>query len=110
MNSPVGITNGLLLIRINEDEDLDGTFNAANEDQYSIEINNVDPGWNLYSFRYSELAALFNGQPTNAAGNDLHEPDKIHQVEFLFLANPSSGYSRLLMDYVVFTEGGPLNP
>jgi hypothetical protein len=110
LNSPVGINNELLLIRINEDEDLDGTFNGANEDQYSIEIRNVDPGWNLYSFKYSELAALFNGQPTSAAGNDLHEPDKIHQVEFLFLADPSSGYSRLLMDYVVFTEGGPLDP
>jgi hypothetical protein len=28
----------------------------------------------------------------------------------LMLANPSSGYSQLYLDYVVFTSNGPLQP
>jgi hypothetical protein len=109
--SPIGVSNELLLIRINEDENLDGSFNAASEDQYSIEIRDVEDGkWSLYSIKYSDLTALVNGQPVTPAGNALHEPDKINQIEFLFLANPSSGYSQLYMDYVIFTEGGPLQP
>lgn len=109
--SPEGINNELLLIRINEDDNMDGSFNAANEDQYAIEIRDVDnEKWSLLSLRYADLTALVNGAPVEPAGNGLREPDKIHQVEFLFLANPSSGYSQMYLDYVIFTEGGPLEP
>jgi hypothetical protein len=51
-----------------------------------------------------------NGAPGNPAGNGVHEPEKINKIELLMLANPNSGYSRLLIDYIIFTEGGPLEP
>ena len=108
--SPVGIDNELLLIRINEDDNLNGSFNGANEDQWSIEIRDVTAGWNQISLKYSDLVTLVNGAPGNPAGNGVYEPDKINKIEFLFLANPSSGYSQMYMDYVIFTEGGPLKP
>jgi hypothetical protein len=51
-----------------------------------------------------------NGAETAPIGNGLHEPDKLVQVSILFLANPASGYSQAYLDYVTFTEGGPLQP
>jgi hypothetical protein len=38
------------------------------------------------------------------------EPDRLQKVSVLMLANPSSGYSQLYLDYVVFTSNGPLQP
>lgn len=108
--SPPGINNELLLIRINEDDNLDGNYNGGTEDQWSVELREVQDGWSVVSLRYSDLQALIESQPVNPAGNGLHEPDKIDRIEFLFLANPSSGYSQMYMDYIIFTEGGPLEP
>jgi hypothetical protein len=108
--SPDGISNEVLLIRVNEDDNLNGSFSGANEDQYSIELKDIPAGWNSISIPYTDLETLVNGQPGTPAGNGIREPDKIHQVEFLFLANPSSGYSQIYLDYVVFTSNGPWEP
>jgi hypothetical protein len=108
--SPAEYNNELLLIRINEDDNLNGSHNGSNEDQWSAEIREVAAGWNQISLRYADLVTLVNGAPGNPAGNGVHEPEKINKIELLMLANPNSGYSRLLIDYIIFTEGGPLEP
>ena len=46
----------------------------------------------------------------NQNGNKTLNPDKILQMSVLFLADPTSGYSQAYLDYVIFTENGPLNP
>jgi hypothetical protein len=105
---PDTLSNGVVLFQFREDENDDGTFNDANEDMYSLELTKLEPGWQIVSIKYSELIALENGMPTTAKGNEQHNPDKLHMVSCLFLANPASGYSQALMDYIIFTNDGPL--
>lgn len=107
---PEGITNEIVLLQFREDENGNGSYSPSNEDMYSVELRGLNVGWQLISMKYSDLASLTNGAPSTPAGNGVHEPDKLMQVSVLFLANPSSGYSQTYMDYLVFTENGPLQP
>ena len=109
---PSGLTNPLLLVQFREDENEDGEFDEATEDMYAVEIpaGSLTTGWQLISIKYSDLTALANGAPVDPNGNGNHEPNKLWKISNLFLANPSSGYAQLYMDYVIFTEGGPLKP
>lgn len=104
------INNALILFQFTEDDNGDGVYTANQEDMFSIEVSLSNPGWQQISTKYSDLATLINGQPGAAIGNGLHEPDKLLQVSVLFLANPTSGYSQTYMDYLIFTENGPLQP
>lgn len=110
LDKPEGINNEIVLIRFSEDDNGDGTFQESSEDQYSLELRGLETNWQLISERYSDLVALVNGAPATPNGNGLHEPDKIIQISVLFLADPSSGYSQTLMDYMIFTEGKALQP
>ncbi len=104
------LSNGLVLFQFREDDNNDGVFTENVEDMYSVEINMSENGWKLYSYKYGDLATLINGQPSAAIGNGVHEPHKLIQISMLFLANPNSGYAHTYMDYLTFTQGGPLVP
>lgn len=108
VNRPVDYNNGIILFQFKEDENGDGTFTEASEDLYAVEIRDLDPGWRVWSIKYSDLVNLVNGTPAEPNGNKQHNPDKIHTISCLFLANPSSGYSQVFVDYVAFTKGEPL--
>lgn len=108
LNRPKGITNGVVLFQFKEDDNGDGSFNAANEDMYAIEIRGLKEGWQIVSVKYADLISLVNGAPAAPKGNGANEPNKLHTISCLFLADPSSGYSRVLMDYLVFTQNAPL--
>lgn len=107
---PEGITNEIVLFRFNEDENEDGLWSDSSEDQWALELTGLDQGWQQVSIRYSDMVTLINGQPAAPFGNGLYEPNKLHTISVLFLANPATGYSQTLMDYLIFTEGGPLVP
>lgn len=109
---PEGINNALLLLQFPEDDNEDGSHNANTEDMWAYELrpSDIGTGWQTLSLRYSDMVTLVNGAPGDPAGNGLHEPNKLLQVNFLMLANPASGYSQTLIDYVIFTENGPLQP
>jgi len=82
---------------------------------YSIELKHggdegLQAGWQTISVRYSDLTALVNGSPATPNGNGILEPHKLMEVRTLFLADPNSGYSQTFMDYMIFTENGPLEP
>lgn len=98
-----GLPNTLVLFRFDEDENEDGTFDANNEDQFSYEINVDWEGWKLVSIKYDEL----NG---GGNGGGVFNPDKLNKVEVLHLANPSSGFAKSGLDYLIFTQNGPLEP
>ena len=102
-----GLDNGIILLQLREDDNGDGTYSEGNEDMWSVEIR---PGsaWALNSYKYSDLVTLVNGAASAALGNGLHEPDKLHRVSILFLANPSSGYAECDTDMLCFTENAPL--
>ncbi|MCB9245057.1 MAG: hypothetical protein H6606_01390 [Flavobacteriales bacterium] len=105
---PDTLRNGFLLFRFSEDENGDGTFTEASEDQYAVEVHDMDPGWNIVSFKYADLQYLINGSPATPKGNGVKNPDKLNMLSCLLLADPSSGYAQVLMDYMVFTIGEPL--
>ncbi|MBO6517444.1 MAG: hypothetical protein JJ975_12935 [Bacteroidia bacterium] len=106
---PDTLTNGIVLFQFKEDDNDDGNFTEANEDMYSLELKNLDAGWQIVSMKYSDMIALVNGSPSSPNGNGQHNPDKLHTLSCLFLANPATGYSKALMDFVIFTEGNPLS-
>ena len=107
---PSAYDNGLTLIQFREDDNGDGTYSNGVEDLWAFEISGGTDGWSTISRKYEDIVTLVNGAETTPIGNGLHEPDKLVQVSILFLANPASGYSQAYLDYVTFTEGGPLQP
>lgn len=109
---PEGIVNEIVLFQFREDDNGDGVFSEGSEDMFALELSASDlvAGWQLVSVRYADMPTLQNGQPAAPFGNGLYEPHKLQRVSCLFLANPASGYSQTLMDYLIFTEGGPLVP
>lgn len=110
LNKPAAISNEIVLIRFFEDDNMDGVFTEATEDMYALELQGLETGWQQISIRYADLVSLVNGQPANPNGNGVREPHKLRQVSVLFLADPATGYSQTLMDYLIFTENGPLEP
>ena len=104
------LTNSLILFQFQEDDNADGNYTAASEDQYAVEIPVNWTGWKLVSLKYNDIPCLVNGQPAAPAGDGVHNSNKIKQVNMLHLANPASGYAKAKLDYIIFTENGPLNP
>jgi hypothetical protein len=98
-----GLPNSLVLFRFDEDENEDGTFDPASEDQYQKEIPIDWEGWKLISIPYNELDG-------GGTGNGAYNPDKLNKVSVLHLANPASGFAKSGLDYMIFTENGPLQP
>jgi hypothetical protein len=110
LNLPEGITNAKLLIRFFEDDDNDGIFEDATEDTYSLWLDDLDYGWQKVSVKYSDMTAIVDGNPADANGNKIHNPDLLNYMDVLLLADPATGFSQVQMDYMIFTEDEPLNP
>ncbi len=102
--------NSIILFQFEEDENGDGTFDGATEDMYSLEIPVNWTGWKLVSIKYSDLPSLASGVPVAANGNAVHNSDRISTINMLHLANPATGHARSKLDYLIFTENGPLIP
>lgn len=118
LNRAEEVTNPIIIFEFYEDDNLNGEIDRdANggliEDLYLFELRapDLDPGWQLISTLYEDLGTpLVNGVPAPPSGNGIHEPQKLFNIRVLFLADPTSGYSQTLMDYMMFTEFEPLNP
>jgi len=102
-----GLDNAIILLQLREDDNGDGTYSEGSEDLWAVEIR-PESAWELMSFKYSDLVTLVNGAASAAIGNGLHEPEKLHRLSILFLANPSSGYAQCDADMLAFTENAPL--
>jgi hypothetical protein len=100
----------IILFQFREDENADGNFVTASEDEYALEVKVDWEGWKLVSVKYSAIVSLVNGQPATPKGNGLHNPNKLSKISMLHLANPSNGFASSKLDLVMFTENGPLQP
>jgi len=100
----------ILLFQFREDENANGTFDAASEDEYDVQIPVNWEGWKLISIKYSDLNYLVNGNPGTPKGNKLKNPDKLNKVSVLHLADKTLGYASTKMDYMIFTTGKALEP
>ncbi|MFK7783878.1 MAG: hypothetical protein AB8B56_02120 [Crocinitomicaceae bacterium] len=105
-----GLNNTIMLFQFTEDDNNDGTFTDSSEDMYSLEILIDWEGWRLVSIKYSDIPSLVNGQPAAPNGNGVHNPDKLTSVNMLHLANPATGFAQSKLDYMIFTQNGPLQP
>lgn len=105
-----GSTNTIMLFQFTEDDNGDGNHTGASEDMYALEMVVDWEGWRLISVKYSDIPCLVNGQPAAPNGNGVHNPDKITSVNMLHLANPATGFARSKIDYMIFTQNGPLKP
>lgn len=99
------LPNSRILFRFDEDENLDGSYNATNEDSFGYEIIVDWSGWRHISVKYSDILSA-----NNSSGGGVHNPDKINRVSVLHLADPNSGYAHSAIDYLIFTEDEPLRP
>ena len=105
-----GITNALLLFQFREDDNNNGIFESNTEDEYDYELPVNWTGWKLISVKYSDLATLVNGAAAMPKGNKQFNPERLMKVSLLHLANPTTGFSKSKMDYLIFTENAALEP
>jgi len=105
-----GLDNAVLLFQFKEDDNKNGTFESGTEDEYDYELKINWAGWKLISIKYSDLVTLVNGAPGIPKGNKQHNPNNLMQLSVLHLANPSSGFSKTKIDYILFTDSKSLEP
>lgn len=105
-----GITNAILLFQLREDDNNNGTFESSTEDEYDYELKITWSGWRLITVKYSDLATLVNGAPSAPKGNQQQNPERLLKISALHLADPSSGFSKTKMDYLIFTDNKALEP
>ncbi len=105
-----GSNQSLVLFSFKEDDNQNGTFEAATEDEYNIQIPITWEGWQLVSVKYSDLNYLVNGNPDTPKGDKLKNPDKLTKVSMLHLADKTLGFASAKMDYLIFTNGKALEP
>ncbi|MBX7242716.1 MAG: hypothetical protein K1X92_13315 [Bacteroidia bacterium] len=105
-----GTNQTLVLFSFKEDENQNGTFEASTEDEYNVQIPVTWEGWKLVSVKYADLTYLVNGAPGTPKGNKLKNPEKLTKISMLHLADKTLGFASSKMDYLIFTNGGPLEP
>ncbi|MCT4622789.1 MAG: hypothetical protein N4A46_04130 [Schleiferiaceae bacterium] len=86
-----------------EDDNDDGVYNPGDDDLHEYVINSgLTQDWEQYVAKYADLVT------TNSGGGGQKNPDKLIQMLVLPIGvkEPFEGF----LDYLVFTENGPLVP
>ena len=108
-----GVANtneSIVLFQFREDENGDGNISGSADDEYDLQVKVNWVGWKLVSIKYTDLPYLNNGQAAPPKGNSQHNPDKIGKISMLHLADPAGGLASTKIDYIIFTQYGPLVP
>lgn len=100
----------IVLFQFKEDENANGSFTAASEDEYDYQINVDWAGWKLVSLKYSDFKCLVNGSPATPKGNGIQNPDKLSKISMLHLADPNGGFASTKIDLLIFTDNKPFEP
>lgn len=105
-----GTNQSIILFSFKEDDNENGAFDAATEDEYDVQIPVTWEGWKLVSVKYSDLNYLVDGNPGTPKGDKLKNPNKLFKLSMLHLADKTLGYASCKMDYLIFTNGKALEP
>ena len=105
-----GLDNSLLLFQFKEDDNTNGTFESSSEDEYDYQLKIDWSGWKLISIKYSDLGSLLNGEPVTPKGNKQRNPNNLVRLSILHLVDPSSGFAKTKIDYLIFTDLKSLEP
>lgn len=92
-----------LSIRLTEDDDNSGTFEAANDDAFTYLIAVDWKGWKRLSIPYISFT-----DSDTSIGNNIAEPSKLKEMSLALVANSSAQNVSLQADYIMFTTGGSL--
>lgn len=100
-----------LSIEFQEDDNLDGIYQPAEEGAYTYRLPINWTGWKLVSFSYDQTKISTSGGFGNSDRNGKKELDRIIATQFLLLAQPgTSGITRVGIDYASFTYYQPFQP
>jgi hypothetical protein len=92
-----------LSVRLTEDDDNSGAFEAANDDAFTYLIAVDWKGWKRVSIPYSSFT-----DSDAALGNNSAEPSKLKGMSLALVANTSTQNVSLNADYIIFTNLKPL--
>ena len=106
--SPTNEANSLFKLEFYEDENQDDYYNPNNEDRLDYEFHVDWNGWKMISIRYSDLILATDPNGGGTGGNAIREPNKIIKIRTLLLANPTSGFAKADVDYLIWSEGSPI--
>ncbi len=106
----IGMQNTFIQFWFDEDDNGDGIFDESTEDRFIYEYWYQDTGWNLISYKYSDLQYDDEGNQTVTNGNGLPEPNKLSAINVFYLANKDNGNSKALIDHLIFTTNNSYNP
>lgn len=106
----IGDGNTFIQFWFDEDENGDGTFDLATEDRFVYEYWYQDTGWNLISYKYSEIQFDTDGNQVSTNGNGLPEPSKLMSINVFYLANKDNGNAKAYIDHLIFTTNQPYTP
>jgi hypothetical protein len=100
-----------LSVDFQEDDNLDGIYQPAEEGTYNYRFKVDWLGWKLVSFSYDDTKISTSGGFGNIDRNGKKEMDRIANVQFLLLAQPgTSGNTRVGLDFTSFTYFTPFQP
>ncbi len=100
------LPESFFIFRFYEDDNSDGIFDETTEDSWTTKEIYIDHDeWKLFSIPYDSLNLL-----DTEVGNGIPEPEKLISIEYLLLIDPAKGEAKGNLDYIIFTEGGPLEP
>lgn len=104
-----GNPNAKMNFGAQEDDDLNGSHNPTNEDEFQVQVNLDHVGWKLFSYKYSDLApavSITNG----GSGPKNHNPKKIKGITFALISSPPGNNIGMIIDFPIITYGGPFDP
>ncbi len=100
-----------LSIEFQEDDNKNGTYEAAEEGTYNYKLAVNWLGWKLISFPYSATKISTSGGFGNVDRTGKKDPDRIIATQFLLLAKAgTSGNTRAGIDFCSFTYNTPFQP
>jgi hypothetical protein len=100
-----------LSVEFQEDDNLDGIYQSAEEGTYTYRMKVDWTGWKLISFSYDKTTISTSGGFGNVDRNGRKEMDRIMNVQFLLLSQAgTSGTTRTAIDFASFTYNEPFQP
>jgi len=106
-----GDGNTVMSIGMQEDDNLDGTYDRFTEGTYNTEISIDWVGWRVVSVPLSSFTLSTIGGFGNIDGTGNQDIDRVLSMEFLLLAvEGSTGFVGYGMDYCNFTRYSAWNP
>ena len=95
-------SSDIFVFQFMEDDNGNGTYDANADDLHEFVFQGLSLDWELFSTTYADLTTA------NSSGGGMKNPDKLIRIVVLPIGIklPFEGF----IDYMVFTENGPLQP